>query len=179
MDLLKILQATGQQDKIVNALAGQFGLEGGQATSALSGVMGALAGGVKKNAQQDGGLESLMGALQSGNHAQYIDQPEQALQSQEVGNGILGHILGGKEQSRAVAAQVEQSSGVSASIIKQMLPVIATMAMGAMSKNASAQGLMGSAVKGVALKGLMGMLDQDKDGSPIDDIMKMVGGFKK
>lgn len=179
MDLLKILQATGQQDKIINALAGQFGLQGDQANQALAGIMGALAGGVQKNVQQEGGLESLMGALQNGNHAQYVEQPEQALQAEQVGNGILGHILGSKEASRSVAAQVEQQSGVSAAIIKQMLPVVATMAMGAMSKNANAQGLMGNAFKGGAVSGLMSMLDMNKDGSPIDDIMKIVGGMRK
>ena len=178
MDLMKILQATGQQDKIVEALAGQFGLQGGQAGDVMGQVLGALGGGVQKNAQQAGGLEALMGALQGGNHQQYVDEPAQAMQSTDIGNKILGHVLGGKEQSRAVAAKVEQSSGVSSSIVKQMLPVIASMAMGAMSKNASAQGLMGSALKGGAVSGLMKMLDMDKDGSPIDDIMKMVGGLK-
>ena len=179
MDLMKLLAATGAQDQIIKAVAGQFGLQGDQAGSALAGIMGALGGGVQNNVQKEGGLESLMGALQTGNHAQYVEEPQAAFGATDIGNGILGHLLGGKEQSRAVATQVEQSSGVSAAIIKKMLPVIATMAMGALSKNASAQGLLGgSSDGGSALSGLMGMLDMDKDGSPIDDIMRMVGGLK-
>lgn len=183
MDLLKILQATGQQDKIISALAGQFGLQGGQAGDVIGQVLGALGGGVQNNAQQKGGLESLMGALQNGNHEQYIDEPQNALGATDIGNKILGHVLGGKEQSRAVAAQVSQSSGVGADIIKQMLPMIATMAMGAMTKKAGgAQGLMGLMGQGSGgLGGLMSMLDMDKDGSPIDDIMglmKKVSGSK-
>ncbi len=47
MDLLKILQATGQTDNIVNALAGQFGLQGGQANDVMGQVLGALGGGVR------------------------------------------------------------------------------------------------------------------------------------
>ncbi len=180
MDLLKILQATGQQDKIINALAGQFGLEGGQASNALGGILGALGGGVQKNVSQEGGLKSLLGALQKGNHQKYVEQPEEALNATEEGNGILSHLLGSKEASRGVATQVEQSSGISSAIIKQMLPIVATMAMGAMSKNASAQGLMGGGSdSNGALGGLLNMLDMDGDGNAMNDIMKLVGGLGK
>ena len=179
MDLMKLLQATGQQDQIINALAGQFGLQGDQAGDVIGQVLGALGGGVQQNVQKEGGLESLMGALQTGNHEKYVDEPQAAFGATDVGNGILGHILGSKDQSRAVASQVEKSSNVSSTIIKQMLPVIAMMAMGALSKNASAQGIKGSGSNGGAgLIGLVNMLDLNKDGSPIDDIMKMVGGLK-
>lgn len=95
------------------------------------------------------------------------------LQATDEGNKILGHVLGGKEQSREVAAQVAQSTGVQGDVVKQMLPMIATMAMGAMSKQSTAGSTSGG------LGGLMSMLDMDKDGSPVDDIMKMVGGFRK
>ncbi len=175
MDLMGLLKATGQQDKIVQALGKQFGLEGGQTGDVISQVMGALGGGVQKNAAQQGGMESLMGALQKKNHASYIDQPENAANAMGEGNKILGHILGGKDQSRSVAAQVAQSTGVQGDIIKQMLPQIAMMAMGAMGKGTNAAG----GAKSGGLGGLMSMLDMDKDGSPLNDIMGMLGGMKK
>ena len=175
MDLLKLLQATGQTDNIVNALAGQFGLQGGQANDVMGQVLGALGGGVK-NVKQQGGLESLMGALQDKNTEQYIEQPQAAMQATDTGNQILGQLFGSKEVSRNVAAQVEQKSGVSSAIIKKMLPVIATMAMGAMTKKVGGgQGLVGTASRGMAMKGIMNLIDQDNDGNPLDDIMKMVG----
>ena len=173
MDLMQLLQASGQQDKIVQALGQQFGLNGQQTGDVVGQVLGALGGGVKKNTQQQGGMESLLGAIQKGNHAQYIEQPENAMGATNEGNKILGHLLGGKEQSRSVATQIEQSTGVQSSMVKQMLPMIATMAMGAMSKQ-NATGAQGG-----GLSSLMSMLDADKDGSPIDDIMKMVGGIGK
>ena len=177
MDLLKLLQATGQTDNIVNALAGQFGLQGGQAGDVMGQVLGALGGGVK-NVNKQGGLETLMGALQDKNTEQYLDQPQAAMQAgaTDTGNQILGQLFGSKEVSRNVAAQVEQKSGVSSSIIRKMLPVIATMAMGAMTKNiGGSQGLVGTATRGMAMKGIMNLIDQDNDGNPLDDIMKMVG----
>lgn len=175
MDLMGLLKQTGQQDQMVQTLAKQFGLDAKQTDAVMGQVMGALGGGVKQNAKA-GGLESLMGALQKGNHTQYVEQPETATHATDEGNKILGHLLGGKEQSRAVAAQAEQATGVQGDVIKQMLPMIATMAMGAMSKQGASDA---AGDKAGGLGGLMSMLDMDKDGSPVDDIMKLVGGFGK
>ena len=55
--------------------------------------------------------------------------------------------------------------------------MIATMAMGAMSKKAGgAQGLEQAAQSG-GLGSLMSMLDQDNDGSVVDDALGMLGGL--
>ncbi len=98
------------------------------------------------------------------------------MQATDTGNQILGQLFGSKEVSRNVAAQVEQKSGVSSAIIKKMLPVIATMAMGAMTKKVGGpQGLVGTAGRGMAMKGIMNLIDQDNDGNPLDDILGMMG----
>ena len=85
------------------------------------------------------------------------------------GNGILGHILGSKDASRNVAAHAAQASGVDASIIKKMLPVVAAMAMGALSKQTDS---------GRRLKddggGLLGsLLDSNQDGQVLDDVINL------
>ncbi len=111
-------------------------------------------------------METLSGALAAGNHSQYLDDPSTLAQPEatDEGNGILGHILGGKDVSRSVASQVAGSTGISDTLIKQMLPVVASMAMGALAKNQqSPQG------------GLAGMLDFNHDGSAVDDVIGIVG----
>ena len=55
------------------------------------------------------------------------------------GNGILGHLFGSKELSRAVAAQAAQATGIGQEMLKQMLPVIASMIMGGLFKQSTAQ----------------------------------------
>ena len=181
MDLMQLLKATGQQDQIVQTLSKQFGLEGGQADDAVSQILEALGGGVQNNVKKQGGLESLMGALSNGNHDQYVDQPEQAANNTDEGNKILGHILGSKEASRDIAAQVEQSSGVQSDIVKKMLPMVAMMAMGAMAKGAKANGTS----NGIGLDDVMaiaGMLQGGKAanqgglGGALGGLMKMMGG---
>ncbi len=140
----------------VNQIGQQFGLDAASTQAAMKALLPALSGGLKRNVSQPGGLESLLGALNNGNHDRYLDQPDQLGRPESIadGNAILGHLLGSKETSRAVAARASQRSGVSDSILKQMLPVIATMAMGALSKQTKEpslqQSLFGAVLSGNA-----------------------------
>lgn len=164
-----ILQAQG--GGLVKQLAGQFGIDESQAGSALGQLLPALTGAAQNNVRQ-GGLDGLLGALSSGGHERYIEDPS-LLGSQETvedGNGILGHLLGSKDASRALASQVSGSTGLGVDVLKKMLPVVATLVMGSMSK-ATNQGSTGS--------GLLSMLDTNRDGSVLDDVAGFMGKFLK
>lgn len=167
MELLNQLM-NAQGGSLVEQLAKQFNLESGQAQSAIAGLLPALTGGVKNNTQKAGGMESLLGALQKGGHDRYLDQPDQLNQASAIedGNKILGHLLGSKQRSREVAQQTAQSTGVPEGVLKQMLPVVANLAMGAMSKNQQQAG----STSGFG-KMLGTLIDQDGDGSVADDVM--------
>jgi hypothetical protein len=99
------------------------------------------------------------------------------------GNKILGHILGNKDASRALAGQVEAETGISSSILKKMLPIVATMAMGALGKQSqSSNGVLGQLLGGSrsssdASSLLNTFLDRDRDGSILDDVMGMAAKF--
>lgn len=198
MDLLTGPQAAGARQQ----LSAKLGLSDQQTSQVLQSLLPALAGGLASNAQKPGGVEALLGALSSGNHARYLENPQSLASSETVadGNAILGHLLGSKDMSRNVAAAASQKTGIDNNLMKAALPIIATMVMSQLSRQtqggkASAQaggfdlgGLMdmiGGAAGGQAsgktapaggglLGGLASMLDSDKDGSPIDDIFDMV-----
>ncbi len=180
MDILQaIMGAAG--GGAVKQVADQFGLNQGQASSAIEMLLPALMGGVKNNVSQQGGMESLLGALMNGNHSRYLDNPELLGRADTVqdGNGILGHLLGSKDVSRQVASQAAAQTGIGADIIKKMLPVVATMAMGALAKGQLGGQAQAAAAAPQAGQGLMGMLspflDSNRDGSIADDVMGMVG----
>lgn len=175
MDLLQaVLNAQG--GGAVNKLSNQFGLGEGQTVSALQALLPAIAGGMQRNAQQEGGLESLLGALMSGHHQRYVDDPD-AVDPGEVredGNGILGHLFGSKEVSRQVASHASAQTGIDSSILKQMLPVVAAMAMGALSKQASGSNYSTAAAGVGVLEMITPLLDQNRDGSAADDVLGFV-----
>lgn len=60
-----------------------------------------------------------------------------------MGNDVLSQLFGSKEVSNAITAQAAATSGVGQAILKQMLPVIAAMVMGGLSRSAGNQGLGG------------------------------------
>ena len=179
MNLLEtILQA--QNGGAVSQLANQFGLDQGQTNSALAQLIPALASGMKNNVSQQGGLDSLLSALNSGNHDRYLDDVSQLGQQTTVsdGNAILGHLLGNKQVSREVAGRASQNTGIDSSILKKMLPIVATMVMGSMSKQSGAGGMLGSLLGGGQSRQSSGIenvlssfLDQDGDGSIADDLL--------
>lgn len=173
MNLLETL-LSAQGGSAVRNLAGQFGIDESQAASAISSLLPALQGGLQNNLSQAGGMEGLLGALQGGNHSRFLDE-DGALGAPETiqeGNGILGHLLGSKDASRAAASAASDQTGLPAQMMKQMLPVVATMVMGAISKQSAAQqeegGLMGT---------LSSLLDSNRDGNVADDVLGMAARF--
>lgn len=150
-----ILSAQGGQTA---AQAGaQTGLDQAQTQSAIAALLPAISSALKMNTQSPQGLGGLLQALQGGNHAQYIENPQAMAQAETVqdGNAILGHLFGSKDVSRAVAGAAAEKTGIGADVLKKLLPLVATMAMGSLSKQ-TAQPSMKSALAGLAMQQLMG-----------------------
>jgi hypothetical protein len=98
------------------------------------------------------------------------------------GNGILGHVFGSKDVSREVAVRAAAQTGLDPGILKQALPLVAALMMGAMARQGGGPGVAaGAATPGGAMPGggllsmLTPMLDSNRDGSIVDDVMGMLG----
>jgi hypothetical protein len=164
----------------VRQLGSQLGLDDTQAAAALSALVPALSTGLRQNMQSPEGLGGLVSALSAGNHQRYIEDPASLGDAAAIvdGNGILGHVLGSKEASRQVATQAAAQTGLGPEVLKRMLPLAATLVMGAMSRQAAGGGgasLTGGAGAGSLLEMLGGALDRNRDGSALDDIAGMIG----
>ena len=180
MNLLNLL-LDSQNSPAIKQLAATFGLSEDAAKSAVSEMVPALSRGLQKNASTSQGLEALTGALSKGNHQRYVDQPESLTNNEAVtdGNAILGHIFGSKDVSRQVASHAASATGLDSGILKKMLPMVATMVMGSMSKQATSSGLPGGSDTSGTGGLLMQLLDSDKDGSVMDDIIGLAGKFMR
>jgi hypothetical protein len=130
-----------QNGRGMDALARQFNLSQEQAQAAVEALLPAFSQGLKRNTADPNGLGGFLNALASGQHAKYFEDASRAFSSQgiEEGNGILGHLFGSKDLSRAVATQAAQVTGLSQQLLQQMLPVIASMVMGGLFKQTAAQ----------------------------------------
>jgi len=148
-----IMQAQG--GKAAQNVGSQYGLNANQSQQAISALLPAISSALKMNTKSPQGLGALLGALQGGKHSQYLEQEDIYARPETVneGNAILGHLFGSKDVSRAVAGHAAEKTGIGADILKKMLPMVATMAMGSLSKQTQQQPSMASQLAGLALGG--------------------------
>lgn len=181
---MNILDAilSAQNGAAVRQLGAKFGLGEEQTTAALSALVPMLAAGFQRNMQSQGGLESLAAALSDGHHQQYIENPESLREETAVaeGNGILEHVLGSRTVSREVASRASARAGVDTDIMKQLLPLAATLMMAAFARQTAggSPAAAGTGATGGGLADMLGpLLDRNRDGSILDDVAGMAGRF--
>jgi len=200
MQLTDILAQMGG----LQAMARDLGVSESQAASGAEALLPAILGGFKKQAQaQPSGLEGLgglLGQLGGGGLLDEVLAPQPT--NVERGNDVLGQIFGSRDVSRAVAQNASSQTGLDTSLLKKMLPMLAMVVAGLIARQQGASAsapaseqpapqpggglgdLLGSLLGGQAaggggagggLGGLASMLDLNRDGNPLDDVLQMVG----
>ncbi|MDH0675264.1 DUF937 domain-containing protein [Empedobacter sp. GD03861] len=195
MDFTNLIQgAMGQQ--IVASAAKQLGINESQAQTAVAAAVPFLLSALNKNAQ-GGGAEGISNALNQ-HDGSILDNLSGFLGqggNQQDGLGILGHVLGNKQQN--VESAISQQSGLNTAQVTQILALVAPIVMGYLGKQKQSAGLDSNGIAGL-LGGLVGgsttqtnqsgvnlggfekLLDQDGDGQlGIGDAMSLLGGFFK
>lgn len=174
MNLLDLLGNQGGKSGI-DELAGAVGLDRDKAASVVGALQPALMRAVKKQAAEGEGLQSFRRALETGDHQRYVENPAllREAATRADGNAILGHLFGSKDVSRNVAARASAETGISPDLVKQALPLVASLAMGAMSKQSNSGRDIGS----TGLGSLGALLDSDGDGVDLDDVLGLAKRF--
>jgi hypothetical protein len=165
--------------ELVESIADEVGIKTSDAGSVITHLAPILMGAAKYNFQSSRDSGDLLKQIQDSQFSNMIDAPKEAVQQKsltDIGNIILGELTGSPENSRKVAKHVENETGISDMIIKQILPMIAPFIIGALGKKAAPtinqQGQSGGTGGGLE-DILIGMIDQDHDGSIIDDVLQM------
>jgi hypothetical protein len=110
-----------------------------QAEAVMRAVSTELAWYLEKNTISRAGLASLVEALGSGHHSTYLEGGDvfRDAAARADGNAILGHILGSKDRSRAVAARAARRAGLGDAVVRSMLPGVAAVTMGGLAVRAN------------------------------------------
>jgi len=193
--LLDLINRFGGEDAVA-AMAARVGLSPEQTQSAMAALMPAVADGMAKQVEANGpaGLDAAAGqaaAMTSGGAV----ASDAAV---EHGTNILGSLFGSHDVTDAVTGNAAAATGLDVSKLSALLPMIATLAAGALG-HAGGQapaagglggmlgGLLGQVTGGTASGAapatgaagtLMSMLDFNKDGNVMDDIMGVVGKLR-
>lgn len=159
----------------LQSIARELGIGENQAASGAEALIPAILGGFKKQAQsQPAGLEGLgglLGQLGGGGLLDEVLSPQPT--NVDHGNDVLGQIFGSKNVSRAVAQNAASQSGLDTDLLKKMLPMVAMLVAGYMAKQRTT-GADSAAPRAVS-PGLSSMLDMNRDGNVLDDVLRMAG----
>ncbi len=138
MQIMDVL-ASAQGGRLYDNIAEVYGLEPAEVEAVSANVVPFFAQAIERNTLSRGGLADIVGALGDGHHRLYLEDPRFIGSEVMVrdGNAILGHMLGSVDRSRAVADRVSAVSGVGADWVRKLLPILAALLMGALSKQSS------------------------------------------
>ncbi len=191
MNLEALLGRLQGQD--IGNLASQVGGNEGEAKNGVMAALPAMLAALGKNAGTEKGAEELNNALEKKHDGSILDNLSGYLSNPDLkdGAGILNHLFG--NQTSNVANAVSQSSGLDTNGSMKMLQMLAPILMGILGQqkkqnNLDAKGLgnltsmlasnFGSeaGTSGI-IETVTNLLDANKDGNVVDDIMGMVGKF--
>ena len=191
MNLEALLGLLQGQD--IGNLASQVGGNEGEAKNGVMAALPAMLAALGKNAGTEKGAEELNNALEKKHDGSILDNLSGYLSNPDLkdGAGILNHLFG--NQTSNVANAVSQSSGLDTNGSMKMLQMLAPILMGMLGQqkkqnNLDAKGLgnltsmlasnFGSeaGTSGI-IETVTNLLDANKDGNVVDDIMGMVGKF--
>ena len=191
MNLEALLGLLQGQD--LGNLASQVGGNEGEVKNGVMAALPAMLAALGKNAGTEKGAEELNNALEKKHAGSILDNLSGYLSNPDLkdGAGILNHLFG--NQTSNVANAVSQSSGLDTNGSMKMLQMLAPILMGILGQqkkqnNLDAKGLgnltsmlasnFGSeaGASGI-MEAVTNLLDANKDGNVMDDIMGMVGKF--
>ncbi len=167
---------------MLGQLSDQIGADKEQTATAANGIFATLLGGLANNATSEGGLASLGSALDRDHDGSVLDDlagmvggmmqggDGAAAGGAANGLGILGHILGDRQE--VAAQQVSESSGLNMSQVMKLMPILAPIVMGVLGRAKNQGGLDLGNLAGI----LMGSAQNAQSGGFGDLIGNVLGG---
>lgn len=137
MQVLDIIESAQSGEAMAN-LARQFGITEEQARAAAKAVLPELAHAIERNTLSRGGLADLVHALGQGHHEAILEAPQYWRDPRVAADGeaVATHILGSEARVDALSARAARFSGLGEGVIRMLLPILAQMLMGAISRYA-------------------------------------------
>jgi len=189
MNLEALLGLLQGQD--LGKLAEQVGGNEGQVKNGVMAALPAMLTALSKNTGTEKGAQELSNALETKHDGSILNNLSGYLSNPDLkdGAGILNHLFG--SQTSNVANAVSQSSGLDSNGSMKILQMLAPVLMGMLGQqkkqnNLDAEGIgnltsmlasnFGSEVGASGIMDVVtNLLDANKDGNVMDDIMGMVG----
>ncbi|MGD9667501.1 MAG: DUF937 domain-containing protein [Hyphomicrobiaceae bacterium] len=139
MNVIKEHLAGSIDAPAVAELSRAFGTDPKATRDALGSVLDEISRRMEQLTLSRGGLADLVRAVGDSHHEAYLKDPRLigSTSMQEDGKSILDHVFWTKDRSRGVAARAARKSDLPAATIEKMLPSMAALAMGELTRAAA------------------------------------------
>jgi hypothetical protein len=177
----------------VRSIAQRLGISETAANTAVQIGVPLILAAMARNASRPEGAESLHEAINNDHDGSILDNLNGYLGNPQSANGagILGHVFG--EQQPTIESNLAQATGMDQASAGGLLETLAPIVMGALGKQQQENGLNPTDLSNLlnnqqqeaqanapdAMSMLGSMLDQNKDGSAMDDLQSMAANFFK
>ena len=174
-------------------IAQRFGISETAANTGIQMAVPLILTALARNASQPQEAQNLHQAVATDHDGSIFDNLTGYLQNPQSANGagILGHVFG--SQKPAVENNLAQATGMDQSSAGGLLETLAPLVMGSLGKAQQQNGLDASGLSDLlnsqqqeaqanapgAMSMLSSLLDQNKDGSSMDDLQRMAASFFK
>ena len=174
-------------------IAQRFGISETTANRAVQIGVPLILAALARNANNSQGAQSLHQAINEDHDGSIFDNLLGYVSNPQTANGagILGHVFGG--QKPTIENNLAQATGIDQNSAGGLLETLAPLVMGAVGQAQQQEQLDPSGLSNLLNRqqqqaetnepGAMGilssLLDQNQDGSAIDDLKRMAGGFFK
>lgn len=138
MSVLQSILSAGNGG-VLNQLTSRFGINAEQATSAVSALVPTLAGGIKERiANNDIGLANLLTGEKMKQFARDVPNLGSPAAA-DVGKSLVAGIFSSDETSKIIST-IAEKVGIGGDTVTKMLPIVATLVGGFISKSAASGG---------------------------------------
>src|SRR5690606_39192833 len=127
-----------QNGEATDNLANSFNLSQKQVKTALDLLLPAIAEGFRRNAQNLNTMAGFFDSMTGGQHGRYFTNPADAFSASARGDGnqILNALFGSNDLMRTIAEQTAKAAGTNTDIIRNMMPILASILAGGIEKQA-------------------------------------------
>lgn len=174
-------------------IAQRFGISETTANTAIQIAVPLIVAALARNAAQPQEAQNLHQAVANDHDGSIFDNLMGYLQNPQSANGagILGHVFGSRQP--VIQNNLAQATGMDQSSAAGLLETLAPLVMGSLGQAQQQNGLDASGLSNFlnvqqqeaqvtapdAMSVLSSMLDQNKDGSSMDDLQRMAANFFK
>ena len=175
MNILDTILKNGLDENILSAISAKTGIDTSSIQNIVSQVAPQLVDGAKQNLASQNDSGNLINMISNTDLDSLKNNPE-AIDNAENSN-MLGELFSSLNTNEGdVVSELSAKNGIDVSSIASLLPMLAPLVMGALNQKTNLGAVDTSNTNDITSM-LTNFIDQDNDGSVVDDLMGMAKKF--